>query len=82
MIRGITGAVVTNWSGCNLKISEVRLAWRSRRLPVILLGHSCFLPKKETAVTGEVTEWPIVLDSKSSVGVSSPGVQIPPSPLV
>ncbi len=30
---------------------------------------------------GEVTEWPIVLVSKTSVGASSPRVRIPPSPL-
>ena len=31
---------------------------------------------------GEVTEWPIVLVSKTSVGASPPRVRIPPSPLV
>ena len=30
---------------------------------------------------GEVTEWPIVLVSKTSVGASPPRVRIPPSPL-
>lgn len=29
---------------------------------------------------GEVTEWPIVLVSKTSVGASPPRVRIPPSP--
>ena len=38
-------------------------------------------PNGFPGIAGEVTEWPIVLDSKSSVVAISPWVQIPPSPL-
>ena len=37
--------------------------------------------KRVSRQRGEVTEWPIVLDSKSSVGSHPPRVRIPPSPL-
>ena len=48
--------------------------------PAILACHD--VPLFDKLRPGEVTEWSIVLVSKTSRGASLSGVRIPPSPLV
>ena len=62
-------------------LTEKQHTWRFLKTPAIIrppfasrhkmLAHLCF---------GEVTEWPIVLVSKTSVPARVPRVRIPPSP--
>ena len=47
-------------------------------LPIVGQGSGMEHPSSP----GEVTEWPIVLVSKTSVGASPPRVRIPPSPFI
>ena len=47
----------------------------------IIIPAPAVCSNRRQGTLGEVTEWPIVLVSKTSVGASSPRVRIPPSPL-